>query len=251
MNRKPQLIVALDVDTAEKAKKLIDDLAPSVDIFKVGSQLFTATGPVTIRYLQDLGKKVFLDLKFHDILNTVANAVSAAVGLSSAWHESLKRHNNDPKSEQGLFMYTVHTVGGKEMLKAATKAGIKKAKELGMRKPLAVGVTVLTSTARDANMETLVLERAKLAKESGLDGVVASVEEAGLIRRHFGRDFIIVTPGIRPAGAQKGDQQRVATPKEAVSQGSDYLVVGRPIVEAPSPYEAAQKILKEIQDTRR
>jgi orotidine-5'-phosphate decarboxylase len=235
---KAQLILALDLETFEEARTLIDDLADSVGIFKVGSQMFTTYGPFITRYLQSKGKKVFLDLKFHDIPNTVASAVKSAVGLSVS-----PNHNPDFVP---LFMLTVHTCGGKEMLEAAVKAGQEQAKALGVARPLIVGVTVLTSTVKDANLETLVLERARLAKEAGLDGVVASVEEAALIRREVGPKFLIVTPGIRPADASLNDQKRVATPAVAIQQGSNFLVVGRPIIQAPSPREAALKILKEI-----
>jgi orotidine-5'-phosphate decarboxylase len=235
---KPQLILALDLETFEEARKLIDDLADSVEIFKVGSQMFTAYGPFITRYLQSKGKKVFLDLKFHDIPNTVASAVKSAVGLSVS-------PNNDTGFAP-LFMLTVHTVGGKEMLEAAVLAGKEQAKALGVARPLIVGVTVLTSTAKADNLEALVLERARLAKQAGLDGVVASVEEAALIRRELGPEFLIVTPGIRPADASLNDQKRVATPQAAIQQGSNFLVVGRPIIQAPSPREAALKILKEM-----
>ena len=190
---KAQLIVALDVETFEEARVLIDQLDDSVDIFKVGFQLFTAYGPFITRYLQNKGKKVFLDLKFHDIPNTVASGIKSAVGLSVA-----------PSKDPGfapLFMLTVHTVGGKEMLEAAAKAACEKAQALGVQRPLIIGVTVLTSATKEANMEALVLERAHLAKAAGLDGVVASVEEAAAIRQALGKDFLIVTPGIRPADA--------------------------------------------------
>jgi orotidine-5'-phosphate decarboxylase len=145
-----------------------------------------------------------------------------------------------------LFMLTVHTAGGKEMLEAAALSAYAQAKALGLARPLIVGVTVLTSTDRDANLEALVLERARLAKQTGLDGVVASVEEAALIRRELGEDFLIVTPGIRPAEASLNDQKRVATPQAAIKQGSNFLVVGRPIIQAVSPRAAALKILEEI-----
>ena len=224
--------------TFEEARHLIDDLADSVEIFKVGSQMFTAYGPFITRYLQSKGKKVFLDLKFHDIPNTVASAVKSAVGLSVS-------PNNDPNFAP-LFMMTVHTSGGKEMLEAAVQAAKAQAQALGVARPLIVGVTVLTSTTKDANLETLVLERARLAKAAGLDGVVASVEEAALIRRELGPDFLIVTPGIRPADASLNDQKRVATPREALKQGSNFLVVGRPIIQAPSPRTAALQILEDM-----
>ncbi len=232
------LIVALDVETFEEARVLIDALADSVDIFKVGSQLFTAYGPFVTRYLQSRGKKVFLDLKFHDIPNTVASAVKSAVTLSIAPVE-------DPNFAP-LFMLTIHTQGGREMMEAAVKAAKEKSAALNVTRPLIVGVTVLTSQTADVNTPKLVLERALLARESGLDGVVASVEEAVMIRQHLGKDFIIVTPGIRPAGADVGDQKRIATPAAAVKSGSSFLVVGRPIVADKNPRQAAIKICEEI-----
>ena len=235
---KAKLILALDLESFDEARKLIDELADSVEIFKVGSQMFTAYGPFVTRYLQSKGKKVFLDLKFHDIPNTVASAVKSAVSLSVS-------PGQDPNFAP-LFMLTVHTVGGKEMLEAAVLAAKTQAQALGVARPLIVGVTVLTSAAKEANLESIVLERARLAKASGLDGVVASVEEAALIRRELGPDFLIVTPGIRPAEASLNDQKRVATPKSAMEQGSNFLVVGRPIIQAPSPRDAALKILEEI-----
>jgi len=234
----PKLILALDVDNFEQARQLIDDLGDAVDIFKVGSQMFTSHGPFITRYLQSKGKRVFLDLKFHDIPNTVASAVKSAVGLSVS-------PNNDP-GYAPLFMLTVHTVGGKEMLEAAAEAAKSQAKALGVTRPLIVGVTVLTSAAKEANLESVVLERARLAKASGLDGVVASLEEAALIRRELGPDFLIVTPGIRPADASLNDQKRVATPAVAIQQGSNFLVVGRPILQAASPRQAALQILEEM-----
>ena len=235
---KPHLILALDVDNFEQARKLIDDVADSVEIFKVGSQLFTAYGPFITRYLQSKGKKVFLDLKFHDIPNTVASAVKSAVALSVP-------PNRDPDFAP-IFMLTVHTSGGKEMLEAALQAAETQSKALGVARPLIVGVTVLTSTAKEAGTQELVLQRARLAKEAGLDGVVASVEETAAIRKELGKNFLIVTPGIRPADTSLNDQKRVATPAIAILQGSNFLVVGRPIVQAASPRTAALQILKEM-----
>ena len=237
---KPHLILALDVDNFEQARKLIDDVADSVEIFKVGSQMFTAYGPFITRYLQSKGKKVFLDLKFHDIPNTVASAVKSAVGLSVSL-------NRDPDFAP-IFMLTVHTSGGKEMLEAAIQAAENQAKALGVARPLIVGVTVLTSTAKEAGTQELVLQRAHLAKQAGLDGVVASVEESAAIRKELGKNFLIVTPGIRPADASLNDQKRVATPAVAILQGSNFLVVGRPIVQAASPRTAALQILKEMKN---
>ncbi len=231
--RKPQLIVALDVDTACEAKALIDRLSPVVEIFKVGSQIFVAAGTEIVQYLNERNKGIFLDLKFHDIPNTVANAAAAAV-----------RTIGRPK---GVSMYSVHTQGGLKMLAAAAAAAVHQSKELKILKPLGLGITVLTSEMKTDNIHQLVLERAHLAKKAGLDGVVASVAEAFLLRREFGQDFIIVTPGIRPEGESAQDQQRIATPAQAVQDGSDYLVVGRPIVKAKDPLSSAKKILKEIQ----
>ena len=229
---KPQLIVALDVETLDKAKELVGSLKDDVDIFKVGSQMFTACGPEIVNYLLKAGKKVFLDLKFHDIPNTVANAVSAAVNLR--------------ERDQSVFMCTLHTVGGEEMLQKAVEAATATAKDIGVTRPLLLGITVLTSEDKTDSIQNLVLQRAQLAKGCGLDGVVASGQEVALLRREIGEDFIIVTPGIRPSGADVSDQKRVATPKEAVTAGSNFLVVGRPIVGVDNPSESAKNILKEI-----
>lgn len=231
-----KLIVAVDVDTFEEAKALIDILSADVDLFKVGSQLFTACGPMIVDYIYSKGKKVFLDLKYHDIPNTVGNAVRAAVNMG--------------KNPGGIFMCTVHTVGGSEMLKKAAEEAGKAAQSLGIERPLIVGITVLTSEAVGDNLPNLVLERARLAKESLLDGIVASSQEAALIRKEMGEDFVIVTPGIRPHGASAGDQKRITTPFDAIKNGSDFLVVGRPIVKAEDPALAAKNILEEIEQAK-
>jgi len=241
-NTKPKLIVALDVETFEEARALIDTLSPVVDIFKVGSQLFTSCGPVVVRFIQARKKEVFLDLKYHDIPNTVANAVQAAVKVLTPGRIS----GQDDKS---ILMYTMHIAGGEEMLKRAVEAAQVAAKEADLRKPLSLGITVLTSESNEDNTQVLVLKRALLAKKSGLDGVVASVQEAAMIRKELGDDFIIVTPGIRPQNADVGDQKRVATPSLAVKSGSNFLVVGRPIVKAKNPLSAAKEILKEIESS--
>ena len=219
-----KLIVALDVDTLEEAKKLVKTLGSCVTIYKVGSHLFTACGPKAVEFLISEGKKVFLDLKFHDIPNTVANAVKSAAGLN-------------------IFMLTIHTQGGEEMMKAAAEA----AQKAGTKRPLILGITVLTSESK-GNIPQLVLERAQFAKKCGLDGVVASSQEARMISEKLGKDFMIVTPGIRLQGAAAGDQKRVSTPFEAVSNGSHFLVVGRPIIEAANPAAATDQILKEIEN---
>jgi orotidine-5'-phosphate decarboxylase len=246
MNPKDKLILALDVPTFDEARVIVETLGDAVEIYKVGFQLFTAYGPFMVRYLQAQGKKVFLDLKFHDIPNTVASGVSSAVGLSVPQHEALDETGKKTGKFALLLMLTVHTQGGAEMMKAAADAARKRAAELGVTKPLVVGVTVLTSDAARGNIAALVLERAKLAQSSGLDGVVASAQEAAMLRRELGNDFVIVTPGIRPAGLDVGDQKRVETPASAIKNGSSFLVIGRPIVKAKDPRAAALAILEEM-----
>jgi orotidine-5'-phosphate decarboxylase len=213
---KSKLIVALDVDSYERATKLVKELAELVDIFKVGSQLFTRVGPKIVEFINARDRKCFLDLKFHDIPNTVGKAVESATVLR-------------------VCMLTVHAGGGAEMLKAA--AGVP-------NHPLLLGVTVLTSIGGKVKGE--VLRLAKLAKECGLNGVVASPQEICPLRAALGSDFLIVTPGIRPAWAEAGDQKRVMTPTEAVISGANYIVVGRPIVTADKPIEAAQRVTIEM-----
>ena len=233
MKNSPQLIVALDVDTFKQAGKIVDQLADTDVIFKIGSQMFIPSGLEIVRYVQSKNKKIFLDLKFYDIPNTVAQAVKNAVSAFSP-----------------LFMLTVHTSGGKEMMRAALEAAAERAKNLNVQRPLMVGVTVLTSTTKDEGTQDLVLLRAQMAKEAGLDGVVASVQETAAIRQELGKDFLIVTPGIRPSESSHhvpgDDQKRVATPQAAILQGSNFLVVGRPIIQAASPRAAVQKILEDM-----
>jgi len=218
---KNRLIVALDVNSFEKAKKLIDKLAPYVNIFKVGSELFTSAGPKIIDYINRNKKKVFLDLKFYDIPNTVEKAVAAA-------------------TKHKVFMLTLHASGGYEMLKCAEQVfkGMKK-------KPLLVAVTVLTSKD-EKNVKTKVLDLAKLSKKAGLRGIVCSPQETWLVKKVCGKDFIVVNPGIRPLWAAKGDQKRVTTPEEAIKNGADFIVVGRPITKAKNPVSAAKRILEEL-----
>lgn len=233
-NAKDHLIVALDVETLEEAKEIVHALGDSVQIYKVGHQLFTICGTKIIGYLANLEKKIFLDLKYHDIPNTVAHAVKSAVGLNKVF------------SDEPIILCTLHTSGGAEMMREASAAAKEQSQKLNVRAPKLVGVTVLTSDVRTHQTDALILERAKLAKSSGLDGVVASSEEAAMLRRECGNDFILVTPGIRPAGEDAGDQKRVTTPAQAIQNGSDYLVVGRPIVKADQPSQAADMILNEI-----
>lgn len=229
---KPQIILALDVNSLAEIRDLSERLGKEGQYYKIGSQLFTAIGPPSVRFLLAKGKNVFLDLKFHDIPNTVASAVESAVGLS--------------EQNKSVFMMTLHTLGGVEMMKAAMESAKKAANKLKVERPLLVGVTVLTSQGGDDNIAGLVLERAKLAKQAGLDGVVASAQEAAMLKKEFGKDFVIVTPGIRPSGGDVQDQKRVMTAKDAVKAGSHFLVVGRPVLQAPDPVKAMQDLLKEI-----
>lgn len=244
--RKGQLIVALDVGSLGEMRTLVERLDEVVDIYKVGSQLFTACGPAAVRFIEARHKKVFLDLKYHDIPNTVGHAVEAAVELSVALERSMDYYNRAAPKGLGIFMFTVHACGGVEMMRAAVAAGAKTAEKIKVARPRVVAVTVLTSERKSDNILPLVLERALLAHKAGCDGVVASCEEARMLRKEFGPDFVIVTPGIRPKGSGAQDQQRVATPREAIDCGSDYLVVGRPIVQAANPLAAAKKILEDM-----
>jgi orotidine-5'-phosphate decarboxylase len=234
MNAKEKLIVALDVDTYEEAARLIDILKEDVDIFKVGIAPFTAFGDALLCKLSEENKKVFLDLKFHDIPNTVRNAARAA-------------------ASRGVFMMNFHCLGGEEMLQAA-REGAEQGAPDGER-PILLGVTILTSMD-ESGMRKLgfggslgdkVMELAGSASKAGLDGVVASAHEVQGIRKNLGRDFVIVTPGVRPEWAAKGDQKRVMTPSAAVAAGADHVVVGRPIIKDDDPRAAARRILEEME----
>jgi orotidine-5'-phosphate decarboxylase len=233
-----RIIIALDVPTKEEGIALVGRLADA-RTFKVGLELFTAEGPALFRKLKVLRKDIFLDLKLHDIPNTVAGAVRSAC-----------RH--------GVQMMTLHTSGGREMMaKAAGEA--KAAADAGKGpKPILLGVTVLTSlkgpdleeVGMSSDVASQVLRLAGLAKAAGLDGVVCSPQEIEVLRREFGRDLVIVTPGIRPVWAAAQDQKRIMTPAEAVAKGADYLVIGRPITGAPSPNEVFLRIAEEIGQSR-
>ena len=229
MNARDRLVVALDVPTPEEALALVERLAGVAGMFKVGSQLFTAAGPDLVRGLVARGEKVFLDLKYHDIPNTVAGAVSAACRL-------------------GVSLVDVHALGGKAMMEAAVGA----MPAMGAR---LLAVTVLTSHDA-AGLDELgvtgevtdnVRRLARLAYAAEVDGVVASPHEVPIVREACGKDCLVVTPGIRPAGARAGDQARAATPAAALKAGADLLVVGRPIIEAPDPAAAARAILREME----
>ena len=233
-----KLIVALDVDSGRRARELAAELRGVAGGFKVGSRLFTLEGPTLVRQLIEARVRVFLDLKFHDIPNTVAQAVDAAAA-SGAW------------------MVNVHASGGPSMMQAAARAGAAAAARLGRPAPLVVAVTVLTSldeaALRDTGVErplpAHVIALARMAQAAGLDGVVASPREAKLIREACGSGFTIVTPGIRGAlaGDERQDQVRTMGPAEAVRAGTSYVVVGRPIIGAPDPRAAAEAIAKELE----
>jgi orotidine-5'-phosphate decarboxylase len=232
MNR---ILVALDVDSAAKAVALADTLRGSVGGFKIGKQLFTAEGPSMVRTLAERGDQVFLDLKFHDIPNTVAGAVASATAT-------------------GAWMVNVHASGGRRMMQAAAESAKASSERLGRPRPLVIAVTVLTSLEEqqlrevgvDRPMIDQVVSLARLAQEAGLDGVVASPQEIEAIRAACGREFQIVTPGIRPAAGSVDDQARTMTPAEAIARGASYLVIGRPITAAPDPKAAADRIAADI-----
>jgi orotidine-5'-phosphate decarboxylase len=229
-----KVLVALDVDTVAEARALADRLRGAVGGFKIGSRLFTSEGPAFVEELAARGDRVFLDLKFHDIPNTVAGAVAAATRL-------------------GVWMLNVHASGGSAMMRAARAAADEEASKRSRPAPLVIAVTMLTSLTQEALGEvgfhdamTSQVERlAALTEASGLDGVVASPQEIGIIRRRCGDGFAIVTPGIRGAGDIKGDQQRTMSAGEALEAGASYLVVGRPIIAAADPRAAAERIAAE------
>ena len=237
LTTRERLVLALDVDDFKKAEELVGKLSDYVGVFKIGSQLFTAEGVKVVNMVNDKGGKVFLDLKFHDIPNTVARAAEVATKL-------------------GVYIFNVHTSGGYEMMKTAAEATKRTSLALGINKPLILGVTLLTSINQEIlekevgikkRLKEQVVHLAKLAKAAGLDGVVASSWEIKEIRKTCGEDFVILTPGIRPAGKSSDDQKRVMTPREAIKLGADFLVIGRPIRNASNPVEAAKEILREME----
>ncbi|MDO8686922.1 MAG: orotidine-5'-phosphate decarboxylase [Candidatus Berkelbacteria bacterium] len=256
MEIKDRIIVALDVDSLSKALKIVEDLHPFVGCFKIGLELLTSEGPEKVVYeIKERGGKIFYDGKFLDIPNTVAGASRAVTKL-------------------GVEMFNIHCLGGKAMMQATVKVAKETSDALGIIPPLVLGVTLLTSLDYQDLVEMrlmgelniadpeelaeikrdritrLVQNLALLAQESGLDGVIASPQETGIIRRYCGQDLLIVTPGVRPEWASVGDQKRVMTPGEAIRAGADFLVIGRPITQPPvkigTPVEAAQMIAEEI-----
>ncbi|MFZ0315234.1 MAG: orotidine-5'-phosphate decarboxylase [Candidatus Korobacteraceae bacterium] len=231
MLEKDRLIVALDVPSATQARSIVQSIGEAATTYKIGKQLFTAEGPQLVRELIASGRKVFLDLKFHDIPNTVGAAVRSA-------------------AELGVTMLTVHASGGSKMLKAAVEAAAQSA-----AKPTVLAVTMLTSLS-DADLQeigvpgtvlTQVLRLGALARRAGCGGLVASAHEARELRRELGESFAIVTPGVRPAGSAAGDQARVVTPRAAIAAGATHIVVGRPILESAYPPKAVADILADIE----
>ena len=230
-----RLIVALDFHTADDAKKLVDELGDSVNFYKVGMELFYSVGPEIVHWLKARDKKIFLDLKLHDIPNTVASGLCSLLDL-------------------GADIVNVHASGGFAMMKTAADALHKEARRRGVTCPKIIAITVLTSINHTEwedmgytlKMANQVVRLAKLAQKARLDGVVASPQEASLIRDACGERFLIVTPGVRPAGTNVDDQSRIATPSAALQNGATHLVIGRPIRAAENPREAALKILEEM-----
>lgn len=236
MGSKAQLCLAIDVDEIKKVSFLVKELKNCVDIFKVGLQLYCKYGNKVVEKIKNTGAEVFLDLKFLDIPNTVANACRAVTKL-------------------GVNIINVHALGGMDMMRAASDAVREESEKLGINKPKVIGVTILTSIDKAilnkeikiaGDVEKQVIHLSRLAKKSGLDGVVASPLETKKIRKACGADFLIVTPGIRPTFSTKNDQKRVLTPYQAVLNGANILVVGRPIYAAANPCYVAEIIMKEI-----
>ncbi len=230
-----KIIVALDVDTEEEAYELVRRLSPPLTYFKVGMRLFVSSGPRIISGLKNMGVRVFLDLKFHDIPNTVASTAAVVTRL-------------------GVDMFNIHLSGGREMIEATVKATVAEAEKAQREVPLLIGVTVLSSfndqmlrneVGVERRLEHHVEQLAAMGQECGLSGVVASPREAAMLRKKFGEEFAIVTAGVRPLWASLGDQLRVSTPRQALEAGASYLVIGRPILDHSSPREAAEKIIAE------
>ncbi len=219
-----RLIVALDVPAVHDAVRLVDALASAVTWFKVGSELFTAAGPQAVAAVRERGKRVFLDLKFHDIPRTVASAVDAAVRL-------------------GAEMINLHVAAGEDAMRLAAQTVTTRSQP----RSLLLGVTRLTSEQESPELLAAVVDAAARAKWCGLDGVIASARETAAIKAACGREFVVVTPGIRPAGAPSGDQRRVTTPADAVRAGADFLVVGRPVLSAADPVAVVARMVQEME----
>lgn len=231
-----KLILALDVSSADDALELVGRCGDQINIYKVGLELYTSAGPKIVEKIQNKNKKVFLDLKFHDIPNTVTKAAIAATKL-------------------GVFMFNVHTSGGFEMMKKCGDAVVELCLKENLSRPKMIGVTVLTSLANETlknelgiqhSLRTHVKHLSALAMKAGLDGVVASAHEVSIIKSHCHKDFLIVAPGIRPSWVPPDDQKRTMTPKQALREGADYIVMGRAILNHPDPLKAIELISVEI-----
>ena len=238
MAAKDRIILALDVSTESEAVELVKDLKDSVGAFKIGLELFTSIGPGIFEAVRNVGaERIFFDGKFHDIPNTVAGASRAATRM-------------------GVWMFNVHAPGGTAMMSAAVEAAHDEADRLGVQPPQVIGVTVLTSISAEVlrhelsvpiTMENQVSHLAQLAQNSGLSGVVASPQEIAPVKAACGPEFLVVTPGVRPAWAAKNDQARIMTPADAVAAGADYMVIGRAITAADDKRAAAERIIAEIE----
>lgn len=235
---KEKLVLALDVEDINEAKALVDELSPYIGTFKVGLQLFCGYGLEIVNYIKEKNSNFFLDVKLHDIPNTVEKASFNVI-----------------KNEANFF--NVHATGGIEMMRAAKKGALEASKKFNRKKPLILAVTVLTSISQEIlsnelsnkkEVKDFVLQLARNAKEAGLDGVVASALELKEIKKELGKDFIVLTPGIRPSWTLKDDQKRIATPKSAISDGADYIVLGRAVTKAENKLEAIEKIYEEINE---
>ena len=239
MEEKDRIILALDVDTQGKALKLVDELKDLVGVFKIGMQLYNSIGPEIVSKINQLGGKTFVDLKFHDIPNTVGAAARVMTRLNA-------------------YMFNVHAAGGSEMMKKAVQEAQKEASKLGVNPPIMLAVTVLTSISQkeleeemfvaDLSLPDMVAKWAVMAKEAGMNGVVCSPQEIEMIKKACGSDFLTVTPGIRPTWAAANDQKRFTTPTQALAMGGDYMVIGRPITGAENHREAANKIIQELKE---
>ena len=235
---KKRLVLALDVEEIDKAKELVEKLSPYIGTFKVGLQLFCGFGLEIINYIKEKNADFFLDVKLHDIPNTVEKASYNII-------------------KNGANFFNVHATGGIEMMKAAKKGAQEASEKFGYKKPLILAVTVLTSISDEilqnelenkCKAEDFVLKLAKNAKLAGLDGVVASAKELPIIKKELGKDFIVLTPGIRPIWSSKDDQKRIATPSGAIKDGADYIVLGRAITKADDVIEAIKEVYEEIKE---
>jgi orotidine-5'-phosphate decarboxylase len=236
MPAREKIIIALDVSDMKYAIEIVDKFNAYVDVFKVGLELFTAAGPKVVEEINRRDKKVFLDLKFHDISNTVIKAAVNATKL-------------------GAYMFNVHASGGLDMMRRCKESVVDLCLRENLRRPKLLGVTVLTGLSQEVlkdelgiqhSLRTHVKQLSKLSAEAGLDGVVASGHEVAMLRNHFGTNFLIVTPGIRTSWSPPDDQKRTMTPRQAIQEGADYIVLGRAVMNQPDPFKALELITAEI-----